>query len=179
VTRVAQSSPAGIAGLAPGDVIVSETVRGIPKSLNTKKDILRQIDSFVWEVVVRGANGRPRTVPIEHVLPSEEWIPGCMSYLSDGVRWHFGLGPFDLLFHTSSRPSFTNGSDPSQRIDRLSILTVFQWDRTSGAGGSYVRGAFQPIVDVERAAYYKEWLDGVPFDFERFHLDKMGQGQKR
>jgi hypothetical protein len=162
VLRVAQCSSAGLAGLVPGDVVVEERVRHMGKKINRGRDLLHQLDSFVWDLRVRGVDGRERAIPIEHVRTSEEWIPGVMSYLSDGIRWHFGLGPFDLLYHSSSRPSFAEDSDVHERVERMSFLTIIQWDRTTRGAGPYVRSAFQPFIDLERAAYYKEWLDGVP-----------------
>jgi hypothetical protein len=176
VTRVAQNSPAALAGLHPGDVISGGGGEGKSSTFAQGADLFFANDELIWRPVVWSADRGFRTLTIvRRTRPQEVWIPCVFSYQDDGTRIHVGIGPFDGLFHFSSRPSFDEGTYTHERVSRSSFLTLFQWENTVRAGGTFSRSSLF-FYDFERISYEQEWLNGNPCNTDGAHWDSHPRG---
>lgn len=151
VLRVARDSPAGRAGLRPLELVTEDGM-----------DVVNGTQDRRGEVVAKDARGRAKTLSI---APREEpvvvWIPLLLSIDSDGVRWHVGVGPLDLLYHASSRLDYSPTSDCYERTWRWSVGTSVQETGVDGAGGSRSDGGVTIGPDWARMSYWLECLDAV------------------
>lgn len=173
VTRVAQDSPAAIAGLLPGDVVVDSAFRE-DGATTAGHDRLHDVKSVEWLAIVRGADGRERGIEARRsTQPWDVWIPLLFSWQTDGVRSHFGLGPTDALFHWSSRPQWSDATSSPERVSRWSVLTMLQSERVTRPGGVSSHTSFQPVVDFARWFYYDEWKNGTSGDMDHSHVNDM------
>lgn len=149
VLRVARDSPAGRAGLRPLELVPASGM-----------DVVNGTQDRRGEVVVKDARGRPKRLSI---VPREEpivvWIPLVLSIDSDGVRWHVGVGPLDLLYHASSRLDYSPTTDCYERTWRWSVGTSVQETGVDAAGGTRSDGGVTLGPDWARAWYWLECLD--------------------
>ena len=87
------------------------------------------------------------------------WFPFLFSYHNDGVRTHLGFGPFDLLFHYSTRTEYVPTTDSYEQTWRWSWGTMLQGhgvDRESGESSSE---GIHMLLDGARIQYFGEWMD--------------------
>lgn len=149
VLRVARDSPAGRAGLRPLELVPAAGL-----------DVVNGTQDRKGEVVVKDARGRPKRLSI---APREEpvvlWIPLLLSIDSDGVRWHLGVGPLDLLYHASSRLDYSPTTDCYERTWRWSVGSSVQETGVEGAGGARSDGGVTLGPDWARMSYWLECLD--------------------
>lgn len=122
VVRVVRDAPAARAGLRPLDVVPRSEW---PRLLEGES------------VSVRRADGQPKQLPPfpERDAPADLYIPLLLSFEYDGHRTHIGVGPFDFLWHWSSREEYEPETDSYEKTWRWSAGTSIQGAGIREAGG--------------------------------------------
>ena len=144
--RVARDSPLGRAGLRPLDLVPRESIHALLSLVGHRR------------VRVRDREGREKRL---HVVPRPEpidlWIPLLFSFQDDGVRWHLGLGPLELLYHASGSVQYDVETDSYERTRRWSVGTSVQSAWVEGVGGQRATAGVNLFFDGARTAYLEEW----------------------
>jgi hypothetical protein len=170
VTRVARGSPLGRAGLRPLDVL---TTRAADLLLSRHKDLLTQLfpkasSSFGQTleedgailVAARTPDGTLKQLEfVPRQAPTDLWFPFLFSQQNDGTRSHLGVGPLDMLFHTSDELVYLPTQDRYLRSSRWSVLTIFQGGARRTNQGTEDWGGINFLVDDSRIRYFKDWMD--------------------
>ncbi len=140
VLRVSRDAPAARAGLRPLDAISN------PEQFERSgKAKVKRADGAKLEFAVTGKKD-----------PLDIWIPLFLSLETDGMRSHVGLGPFDLLFHRSSRLDYQPLTDSFSSRSGWSLLTAIQKEVESGSSGSARFFSLNPFFDLVRMPYWVE-----------------------
>jgi hypothetical protein len=141
VLRVERDSEAGKAGLRPLDLVTDvERFR-----LTGKAQVRKPGGAFKTVTVPRRA-GR-----------IDLWIPLLFSFESDGFRSHEGLGPLDVLSHSSSSTHYDAATDGYTTAERESRLTIFQRLSWAGQGGVSSFYQLNPFIDAARLRYLMDY----------------------
>lgn len=126
---------------------------------------------------VRKPDGQVVRLEFEPRRPATElWFPFVFSYHTDGVRSHLGLGPFDLLFHHSSRVDYDPETDDYVSLTRWSVGTSIQGGGVSSQAGTDASGGVSPFLDGVRMRYLMDWLS-VPDETSR-RRGWLGEGTR-
>ena len=145
VTYVATNSLAAVQGLRPFDAIVADSA----DQVTDPNQILTRIRR----------NGHKRAfTPLPKPDPTDIWIPFLFSYQADGRRSHIGIGPFEALFHYSSKHTFDPATDSVDKTWRWSALTTIFGNGEKGKSGR-IREAGVAIFDPARLLYFSDWVD--------------------
>lgn len=140
VLRVSRDSPAARAGLRPLDAVANPE----QFELSGKAKIVR-------------ADGARLEIDVPRKKDTTDlWLPFLFSFEKDGIRSHFGLGPFDLLFHHSSRLDYEPIADSFASRSSWSILAAIQKEVDSRSSGSARFFSLNPFFDLVRMSYWLE-----------------------
>ena len=158
VLAVQEDSPAALAGLRPLDVI--------PVPPSRDRDLIRArlregrfgtLGSSDGFRVLR-QDGEHRIAVTPYYEPQNIWIPLIFSYESDGRRSHIGLGPLDVIYHSSSQKEYDVDSDAFVTRSRWSLLTCFRGVRHELPTGTSEDLGVSLILDPARTLYLGEYL---------------------
>lgn len=166
VTRVARGGLGCKAGLRPLDLVRGEGGRFdvrmgsfppfLPEELT---DAIRAAPDWRQATVVR-ADGREATLVLpEPEAPTDVGFPLLFVYQSDGLAWHVGLLPFDLLFHASGESEHDPRTDTVGEQSRWSFLTTFQVQEIEGGADDVATVKIDPVFDEARMRYASWLLD--------------------